>query len=132
MGAGDIRRADITVRTPDNPLLETRRWVVCANARPYTYVGPRAADLCPPADLTRDLAVTAVSRLRLTDLLRITRTALTSDRIGRLPFVDLLSELPVVILEADRELPLQLDGDHVGDVASVELRSIREALAVIA
>lgn len=132
VGAGDVRRADITVRTPDNPLLQTRRWVVCANARPYTYVGPRAADLCPPADLTRDLAVTAVSRLRLTDLLRITRTALTSDRIGRLPFVDLLSELPVVILEADRELPLQLDGDHVGDVASVELRSIREALAVIA
>ena len=132
VGAGDVRKANITLRTPDNPLLETRRWVVCANARPYTYVGPRAGDLCPPADITRDLAVTAVSRLRLTDLLRITRTALASDRIGRLPFVDLLSELPAVILEADRELPLQLDGDYVGDVASVELHSVREALLVIA
>jgi diacylglycerol kinase family enzyme len=132
LGGRDVRRANIAVRTPDNPLLETRRWVVCANARPYTYVGSRAADLCPPADLTRDLGVTAVSRLRVTDLLRITRAAVTSDRIDRLPFVDLLSDLPVVVLEADRPLPLQLDGDHVGDVATVEVRSIRDALAVIA
>jgi diacylglycerol kinase family enzyme len=131
-GSSPIRRARIRVRTEDNPLLSEQRWVVCANARPYTYLGHRAADLCPVADISADLAMTALSRLSTTAILRVARTALTSDDVGRLRFVDLLSDLPAVICEADRPLPLQLDGDYVGEVDRVVFHSVREALRVVA
>lgn len=127
-----IRRANITVRTPDNPLLSSQRWVVCANARPYTYLGSRAADLCPTADIDADLALTGLSKLTPLTIARTARTALASDHIGRLRFVNLLSDLPEVICEADRELPLQLDGDYVGHAAQVVFRSVRGALRVVA
>ena len=65
-------------------------------------------------------------------LLRTTRTALTSSNIGRLRFVDVLSDLPEVICEADRPLPLQLDGDYVGESTTVTFRSVRDALLVVA
>ena len=125
-------RARIRVRTRDNPLLSEQRWVVCANARPYTYLGRRPADLCPVADITADLALTALSRLSPMAVLRTARTALTSADVGRLPFVDLLSDLPEVICEADRPLPLQLDGDYIGETDHVVFRSVRNALHVVA
>jgi diacylglycerol kinase family enzyme len=131
-GAAPVRRARIRVRTRDNPLLSEQRWVVCANARPYTYLGRRAADLCPVADISGDLALTALSRLSAMALLRTARTALTSSDVGRLRFVELLSDLPEVICEADRPLPLQLDGDYVGDTDRVEFLSVRDALRVVA
>lgn len=131
-GAHDSRRARITVRSTDNPLLSAQRWVVCANARPYTYLGTRAADLCPVADITADLALTGLSRLSPSAILRVARTALTSADVGQLPFVNLLAELPEVICEADRPLPLQLDGDFVGEAESVVFRSVRNALQVVA
>lgn len=126
------RRARIRVRTEDNPLLSEQRWVVCANARPYTYLGHRAADLCPVADISADLALTALSRLSATAILRVARTALTSDDVGRLRFVDLLSDLPEVLCEADRPLPLQLDGDYIGETDRVVFHSVRDALRVVA
>jgi len=131
-GSSSTRRARIRVRTEDNPLLSEQRWVVCANARPYTYLGHRAADLCPVADISADLALTALSRLSTMAILRVARTALTSDDVGRLRFVDLLSDVPEVICEADRPLPLQLDGDYVGEADRVVFRSVREALRVVA
>jgi diacylglycerol kinase family enzyme len=132
VGARATRRARITVRSADNPLLSAQRWVVCANARPYTYLGTRPADLCPVADITGDLALTGLSRLSPSAILRVARTALTSADVGELRFVNLLSELPEVICDADRPLPLQLDGDFVGETESVTFRSVRGALRVIA
>lgn len=132
VGGRSTRRARIQIRTRHNPLLDERRWVVAANARPYTYLGARAADLCPVATIDGDLGLTALSRLSAGALLRTARTALTSSNIGRLRFVDVLSDLPEVICEADRPLPLQLDGDYVGESNTVTFRSVRDALLVVA
>lgn len=130
--SSSVRRARIAVRTEDNPLLSAQRWVVCANARPYTYLGGRAADLCPLADIHGDLALTGLSRLSALAIARTAQAALTSEHIGRLRFVHLLSDLPTVICEADRELPLQLDGDYVGSCDRVVFDSVRDALQVVA
>lgn len=130
--AADIRRARIAVRSGTEALLADLRWLVCANARPYTYLGAMPADLCPPADIARDLAVTGLSKLSVAAILRVARTALTSDAVGHLRFVDLLADLPEVVCEADRPLPLQLDGDFVGLTESVVFRSARGALRVVA
>jgi diacylglycerol kinase family enzyme len=127
-----VRRARITVRAGDETLLTDQRWVVACNARPYTYIGRRAAQLCPPADIERDLAMVGVSRVTLSSILRVTRAALTSDAVGALRFVELLADLDEVVCESDRPLPLQLDGDYVGEASTLSLRTVHDALWVVA
>jgi len=130
--APTVRNARITVKTADRELLTDQRWVVCANTRPYTYLGERPADLCPVAAIDRDLALVALSRLRAPAILRVARTALTSDNVGNRRFVELLADLPEIVCTADRPLPLQLDGDYIGETSTVTFVTARDALAVVA
>jgi diacylglycerol kinase family enzyme len=130
--SSDVRKGRISVRVAGDATVADQRWVVCANSRPYTYVGSRRAELCPVADLERDLGVVAFGRLNVGSILRVARTALTSTNIGHLKFVELLADLPEACLEGDRPLPLQLDGDFVGSTERVELRSAVGALRVVA
>lgn len=127
-----VRRARITVTGGDGRRLERQRWVVACNASPYTYVGPRPVDLCPPADVGRDLALFAASRTGPAAMARIARVALTSSSIASLRTVEVLADQPRVRCEADRPLPLQLDGDYVGDTTSVEFSTVHGALAIVA
>lgn len=129
--ADGIRDARITVRAADRDVLTDQRWVVCANTRPYTYLGARPAELCPVAGIDRDLGLVALSKLGLGALLRVAWTGLTSDNVGHLRFVELLAELPEVTCTADRPLPLQLDGDYVGETSTVSFQIARHALAII-
>jgi diacylglycerol kinase family enzyme len=130
MAAG-IREASITVRAPDHDVLTDQRWVVCANTRPYTYLGTRPAELCPVAGIDRDLGLVALSKLGVGALLRVAWSGLTSQNVGNLRFVELLADLPEVVCTADRPLPLQLDGDYVGDTTTVTFETARHALAIV-
>jgi diacylglycerol kinase family enzyme len=129
--SSDVRSSRITVKLPGTEAVIDQRWAVCANSRPYTYVGPRPAELCPVAGLERDLAVVTFERLSVGSILRMARTALTSTNIAAHKFVTLLEDLPELSFEADRALPLQLDGDFVGITERVELYSVRDALRVV-
>ena len=129
--ASDVRSATIRVAADGGEALELR-WVVSANTRPYTYLGPRPAELCPVAGRDRDLALFGMSRLSATAILRVARTALTSDQIAQHRFVTLLADVRELCCEADRPLPLQLDGDYIGRTPTVTFRSVRDALAVVA
>jgi diacylglycerol kinase family enzyme len=129
--AADVRGASISARAASGELLTDQSWVVCANTRPYTYLRERPAELCPVAGIDRDLALFAMSKLNATAILRVARTALTSDNVGHHRFVELLADLPELVCEADRPLPLQLDGDFVGITPKVEFRTARDALAIV-
>jgi diacylglycerol kinase family enzyme len=130
--AAGVRRATIRVEAPDGKQLTEQRWVVCANTRPYTYLGAREAQLCPVAAIDRDLGLFGMSRLSAPAILRVARTALTSQNVGQHRFVELFPDVPEVICEADRPLPLQLDGDYIGETSTVTLRTARNALSVVA
>jgi diacylglycerol kinase family enzyme len=129
--AAGIRAARITVRAHGHEALTAQRWVVCANTRPYTYLGTRPAELCPVAGIDRDLGLVALSKLGLGAILRVAWTSLTSDNVGHLRFVELLAELPEVVCTADRPLPLQLDGDYIGETSKVSFEIARNALAIV-
>lgn len=130
--ASDVRGASIKVRTPDGEALSEQRWVVCANTRPYTYLRRREAQLCPVAAIDRGLGLFAMSKLSAPAILRVARTALTSHNVGNHRYVELLADLPEVVCDADRPLPLQLDGDFVGESSSVTFTNAVDALAVVA
>ena len=128
----DPRSADITVRTGSSEPQDGCKAAVCCNSRPYTFLGPWAADLCPGADLDGDIDVTALTRLSVPGLLRLARVALSGGDVGTLPSVRLWHDEADVTLSSDEPLPLQVDGDYVGDETVVEIRSARQVLTVVA
>ena len=128
----DRRRTMITVTAGDAEPATAFRSVVCCNSNPFTYLGPWPAQVCPQARLDAGLSLTGLQSLGPRALVRLTRTALTSTAVGDLPFTRLWNDETSVRLTANTALPLQVDGDYVGDVETVNLRSVRRALRVVA
>jgi diacylglycerol kinase family enzyme len=126
------RRTAITVTVPGSDPVEGCKAAVCGNSSPYTYLGPLAARLCPGADLDDDLAVTAITRLSLPSLLRVARAALSGRDVGAVGTTRLWRDAAEVEFASEAALPLQLDGDYVGETTHVALRSARGSLTVVA
>ena len=126
------RKADITVTVDGVETVDNVRSVVCCNANPYTYLRQWPAQLCPEADLDAGLDLTALMRLGLPSLLRLVRTSLSSADVGKLRSTRLWHDRGRYVLSSSTPLALQVDGDFVGEMTSVELRSIPRALTVVA
>lgn len=126
------RGATITLRVPGAAPLEGLRTVITCNCDPYTYLGRRPARLCPDASLDADLDVVSFSRLSLPTLARIVRAALQGGDVASIGGVRREHDLAALELEATGPVPLQVDGDYVGDTASVRLTSAERALRVVA
>jgi diacylglycerol kinase family enzyme len=128
----DRRHAAIQVRIDGTAVDDPVGSVVVCNARPFTFLGPYAVDLCPGGSLDRGLAITGLHKVSVPLITRLLRTTL---RGGDAPGVrggDLWEDIDEALLRADAPMPLQVDGDHLGDFAEVRLRTLRDALTVIA
>jgi diacylglycerol kinase family enzyme len=104
--------------------------LVC-NTSPWTYLGDRRIEPCPEASFETGLDVMALRRLGLFTTLRASRRLL----IGAAPrgrSVTLLHDLSeFTISAAEGSQPFQVDGDALGERASVTFRSVPGALRVI-
>ena len=110
--------------------------LVAQNADPLTYFGRRALPLCEGAGLeTGRLSLAVVRRLTALAAVRVAsavvlgrgRRALELDEIASLPAV---AEARVRPLD-DRPLPVEVDGEFVGDLESVLYRAAPHALSVV-
>lgn len=127
-------RADagqVTIQTGDEVPANGLRSAVCCNADPYTFLGPLPARLCPQARIDGRLDLTALTRAGYVDLLRVARRALTTDRVTELPQIRTWHDREGYTLSSVLPLPLQVDGEFVGEVESVELRMAERALTVV-
>ncbi len=105
-------------------------FVLVANGRPYTYAGPVPVTIAGAADFTagldfvapREVVPTAVPAL----VVRMFRGSMGNDR--RILGAHDLDEFHVV---CDRPLPLQADGEDLGDVTEAHFESERNALSVL-
>ena len=104
--------------------------LVC-NTAPWTYLGTRPVLPCPDASFETGLDVFGLSRLRTTTTLRHLRQILSTHprlRGGRLRT---LHDADAFVVSADRPVPLQLDGDHLGMRRRVVFRAVPDALDVV-
>jgi diacylglycerol kinase family enzyme len=109
--------------------------VIVQNGSPYTYFGERPVEMGEGAELeSGDLAGVVLRRARPIDMPTIAFRALsrrahvTRHRQIR-PFRG-LQELRVRSCD-ERPLPLQVDGDYIGEAAEIEFGVIRGGLAIV-
>ena len=124
------RHAVLTLERPGAEPERLGLALVC-NTAPWTYVGARPLDPCPRASFDTGLDVFGMRRLGAVALLTHAAQAL-----ARTPHVHGRGVLSVhdaaeIVLSASRPLPLQLDGEDLGDRTRVSFTSVPAALSVV-
>jgi diacylglycerol kinase family enzyme len=118
------------------PALEVRglgraAFALVANADPYTYAGRLAVHVAPEARFELGLDVVAPTRVGPLALPRLLRYVLTGR--GQIEARDVLygHDLDRIEIVCDRPLPLQADGEDLGDVREAVFQAERDAIAVL-
>jgi len=118
----------LTLRTPGTPPVRVFLGLVC-NTAPWTYLGTRAVDPCPEASFDRGLDIFGLTRMRPVPTMRILAQLFRSGPHGRRVVGG--HDLPELTLSGTGRLPLQVDGDFLGEAAQVTMRSVPRALRVV-
>ena len=104
--------------------------LVC-NASPWTYLGARPVQPTPRAGFDTGLDLFGLHTLRTLPTLRHLGQVLARDPRPHGARVLSVHDAAELVLTARRPLPLQLDGEDVGDRRRVVLRSVPAALRVV-
>jgi diacylglycerol kinase family enzyme len=102
--------------------------VFVANGAPYTYAMRIPVPIAPEAEFELGLDLVAPVRIRRRSVLRMAYTLLSGRGRSGLLYAHDVDRLHVV---CDRPMPLQADGEDLGDVEEVLFEAERGALAVL-
>jgi diacylglycerol kinase family enzyme len=106
---------------------------IVQNARPWTLIGELAIEASPTADLDKGLDVVGLRSLSTTVAVRSATSMLTGRGLTDGQDAIVVSDVvEVVVSGGGRVLPLQVDGDLVGEVETVTFSAVRQALRVVA
>jgi diacylglycerol kinase family enzyme len=120
-----------------HPVLEVRghgraAFALCANCDPYTYAGPIPLHVAPLARFELGLDVVGARRLAPAALPRFLVYVLRGHGQERARDVLYAHDLDRAEIVCDRPLPLQADGEDLGDVREALLEAERDAVTVLA
>jgi YegS/Rv2252/BmrU family lipid kinase len=104
---------------------------ICQKTAPFTYLGSRQMRICPDASLDLALDCLAIDRLDTRFVLRIVAQMFTSARHTRNRHVLYLHDQPRIEVTSKRPLPVEMDGEYVGDRDRLLLESIPDALSLL-
>jgi diacylglycerol kinase family enzyme len=127
----DGAATDITVAVPGAGSTGALKTVLCCNTTPFAYLGRSPVHLCPDASLDLGLDLTALDRLRAPGLLRLLGRAVADKELTALPWLHVWHDLDAAQLRSSAPLPLQVDGDYVGETERVALCSVPRAVTVV-
>lgn len=126
----DRRTPHLTVIEPEGRPEDKAFFAVIQNTSPYAYVNRMSFTLTPKASFDTGLDLFALYDMSLPSVFNHTaRMAL--GRMGEsTSSVTVAHDLPVVRIESDRPMGLQIDGEGIGMVEQLECRSVPEALRI--
>lgn len=139
---GDLSFGWTTVRTLSShrfslePTLEVTghgraALALVSNSAVYTYAGRAALRFTPDASFEGGLDLFAPARVRARDLARIAAHALGRGDRSRTQDVVYVHDADRLEVVCDRPLPLQADGEDLGDVALAVFEAERDAVTVL-
>jgi diacylglycerol kinase family enzyme len=128
----DRTRPHFSVHHADGRVIDDGYLGICLNSNPYTYLGHRPFDLAPDATLDGLMAMVTVRTLALLPFLGIAASALLSgSRLRRHRRVDYRSDVQEVTIRGHGAFPYQVDGDYLGEVDSLHIRHVPDALTIV-
>ena len=107
-------------------------FALVGNGDPYTYVGPLALHVMPESRFELGLDVIGPTRLQLRRVPRYIRYVVAGRGQERDPDIVYGHDLGAIEITCDRPLPLQADGEDLGDVEHVVIEAERDAIEVLA
>ncbi len=118
------------------PALEVRglgraAFALVANTDPYTYAGRLPLHVAPEARFELGLDLVAPAKIGPLDLPRLLRRALAGHGQAEAREVLYAHDLNRIEIACDRPLPLQADGEDLGDVQEALFEAERDAIAVL-
>jgi diacylglycerol kinase family enzyme len=129
----DRRRPQISVRW--GPSLEHHRdglfLAISQKTRPFSYLGNREMHICPHAELEKGLDLFGIDRFGVPTVLRVAAQTLTTARHLKNKHVLYLHDQGRIQVRAARPLPVQMDGEYLGDREVLELEAVPEALSIV-
>jgi diacylglycerol kinase family enzyme len=129
----DRRRPVIELRW--GPNLEHRRdglyLAISQKTGPFTYLGNREMHVCPAAGFDRGLDCFALDTLRTPTILRIVAQTFGSHRHVRNRHALYLQDQPRIEVVCRQPLPVQMDGEYLGDRERLTLESVPDALSLL-
>lgn len=124
------REPQIDLAAPGRPP-ERVLFAVCCNARPFTYLRGRPVDVCPCATLDGGLDVFARTRLGYHIAPGLVWSLFVSRRHPGWKHSRYYHDITSCTLRADRPLPVQVDGEYLGERPSAELALVPDALDLV-
>jgi diacylglycerol kinase family enzyme len=106
-------------------------FALVANCDPYSYAGPFPIHAAPRARFELGLDLVAPRGVAPWELPLLTAWALTGRGQASSPRVLYLHDADEVAVECDSPLPLQADGEDLGDVSTARFEAQRDALRVL-
>jgi diacylglycerol kinase family enzyme len=106
-------------------------FALVANGHPYSYVGRVPLRIAPKAEFELGLDLVAPRDLKARRLPQVAAWALTGKGQQRSPHVLYVHDADELVVRADRPLPLQVDGEDLGDVEEAHFEAERSALRVL-
>jgi len=104
-------------------------FALIANCSPYTYAGALGLRFVPGASFEGGLDIVAPIEVRPRAVPRLATQALR----GRPGAADVLAghDLDRIVIRCDVPMPVQLDGEDIGDTQEAEIVAVRNALTVL-
>jgi diacylglycerol kinase family enzyme len=106
-------------------------FALVANCDPYTYAGSLAVHVAPEARFELGLDLVAPVRIGPTDVPGLLRDVFRGRRRTDAPDVLYGHDLDRIEVTCDRPLPLEADGEDLGDVEHVVFEAERSAVSVL-
>jgi diacylglycerol kinase family enzyme len=128
----DRHHAPIRMLGDDGDRLGAMYWCAVSNTSPWTYLGARPVLTNPRASFETGLDVFGLRSLGTASTLLALRKVLAGR--GREPtgrIIASLHDLPEFVLAADRPVPVQVDGEYVGEYERVTFSARPRALRAI-
>ena len=104
---------------------------ISCNGRPFTYFKRFPVDVCPQARLDGGLDVFGLKKVRTASVPRIAWAVLVSRGHVGWKSGTYHHDVRSIDLTADEPLPVQVDGDYIGEWSSARIRLIPNALDVL-
>jgi diacylglycerol kinase family enzyme len=128
----DRRRPRFTVRSSAGFDVGDAYFAICLNTNPYTYLGSRPISVLPEATIDGvGLGLVVFRSLAAGTLLRGAAAALGQGTLRGQPKVATATGVQTVHIEGRGPVPYQVDGDFLGEVASLEVDHHPEALRLV-